>query len=106
MAFSLNDDNQYIRLKTRKFQKAIRKFLKHKVLINSICFGRCTVFERYMYSICTLLKRTYTVHILYKYCTYDGEGIGKNGGIQKWGKWLKTHRIRLLCQKYTQNRVG
>ncbi len=24
-----------------------------------------------MYSICTLLKRTYTVHILYKYCTYD-----------------------------------
>ncbi len=37
--------------------------------------GICTVFVQYMYSICTLLKRTYTVHILYKYCTYDYDGV-------------------------------
>ncbi len=29
-----------------------------------------------MYSICTLLKRTNTVHILYKYCTYAYAGRG------------------------------
>ncbi len=32
---------------------------------------------QYLYSICTLPKRTYTVHILYKYCTYARECISK-----------------------------
>ncbi len=35
----------------------------------------CTVLVQYMYSICTLLKRTYTVQVLYIYCTNAFEGI-------------------------------
>ena len=34
-----------------------------------------------MYSMCTLRKRTNTVHILYIYCTYDGEGTLKPYGL-------------------------
>ena len=30
---------------------------------------RCTLYVQYLYSICTFIKRTSTVHILYKYCT-------------------------------------
>ena len=46
----------------------------HKPLIYSTRSARCTVYVQYMYSIWTLRKRTNTVHILYIYCTYDGEG--------------------------------
>ena len=45
-----------------------------KLLIASSCSARCTVYVQYMYSMCTLPKRTNTVHILYIYCTTDGEG--------------------------------
>ena len=47
---------------------------RRKVLIYSTRSARCTVYVQYMYSICTLRKRTNTVHILYIYCTYDGAG--------------------------------
>ena len=46
-------------------------------LIFTTCYARCTVYVQYMYSMCTLPKRTHTVHILYIYCTYDGEGALK-----------------------------
>ena len=41
--------------------------------------ARCTVYVQYMYSICTLRKRTNTVHILYIYCTTGGAG-----GVKAW----------------------
>ncbi len=45
-----------------------------KTIFSSTFTARCTVYVQYMYSICTLRKRTNTVHILYIYCTTGGEG--------------------------------
>ncbi len=44
-------------------------------LIFTTCTARCTVYVQYMYSMCTLPKRTNTVHILYIYCTTGREGV-------------------------------
>ncbi len=46
-------------------------------LIFTTCYACCTVYVQYMYSMCTLPKRTNTVHILYIYCTTGGEGALK-----------------------------
>ena len=60
-------------------QSAQRQFRgHHKTLINNTSTARCTVYVQYMYSICTLRKRTNTVHILYIYCTTGSAGGQKN----------------------------
>ncbi len=67
--------------------KIIPTTRKHTIPNNPVI---CTVFVQYMYSICTLLKRTNTVHILYKYCTYDRANI-----INTWFSILIfTHYFR------------
>ena len=60
--------------RTVKTSPAGRFCIADKLLIASSCSARCTVYVQYMYSIWTLPKRTNTVHILYIYCTTDGEG--------------------------------
>ena len=53
--------------KTRpiKRQMALRSQRPSKYLITSTRSARCTLYVRYMYGICTLRKRTNTVHIAY-----------------------------------------
>ena len=48
--------------------KTVPSFTQNKAFspkIRCTFFARCTLYVRYMYSICTLLKRTNTVHIAY-----------------------------------------
>ena len=61
-----------------KTQKETSGNSLYKHLISSTGSDTCTVLVRYMYSICTLAKRTNTVHILYIYCTYAREGALKS----------------------------
>ena len=53
------------------------------ITVNTLDFlrtttGRCTVYVQYLYSICTLTKRTNTVHIVYKYCTRSVQRLKKD----------------------------
>ena len=68
-------------------------------LIFTTCYARCTVYVQYMYSICTLRKRTNTVHILYIYCTTGSTGANNQAVARAFFALFPKKEHKYIAEK-------